>query len=190
MRPLIVFTALVSFALAVILPDIAAATPVNKETSRNYFNNCLQERDPRMSKASQEEFCACTAATMEQSFTMEELQTMHEQEQESRDMVDKLLLEVYVPCMSYPVRDMIEMQCLDDPKVTALELKGDRGTLCDCMGVSTGTWFSAEGGALMAALIADNPEMSDPLVPVMDSRAFQNKAYEFLMKCVNEDFGE
>lgn len=189
MRSFPLFTVLMFFALAS-MPDFAAAAPITKETSRNYFNNCLQDRDPRMSETSQEEFCACTASTMEQSFTMEELQTMYTQEEESREMVNKLVLDVYLPCMSYPVRDMIEMQCLDDPKVTALELKGDRGALCDCMGKSTGEWFSSEGDTLMAALIADNPQMSDPLVPVMGSRVFQNKAYGFLMKCVNEDFGE
>ena len=162
-----------------------AQTPISDATSSTFFQNCLGKRDARMTEESQGEFCACSATKMQQSMTMEEAQTMFKQTQEGRNMLNKMLVQVYAPCMNFPVQDIVEMSCREDSKVAALNLKGDPSDLCFCMGKETGKWFADKGPALLYALLQKNPNITDPITPVMESRVVKQESFKFLMACSN-----
>jgi hypothetical protein len=162
-----------------------AQTPISNATSEAFYGNCLKRRDPRMSEESQTEFCACSATQMQQSMTMEEAQTMFQQSQEGRDMLNKMLVTVYAPCMDMPVQDIVELECRSDPKVKALNLKGNPSDLCYCMGKETGKWFAANGPYLIAALLKKDPNITDPITPIMESHVLKKESFQFLMQCAN-----
>ncbi len=160
-----------------------AQTPIDSTTAKTYYANCMAKGDPRLTAESHEALCACTAAAMQKSMTVEDVQEMNASTPESRDKLNKMLTEVYAPCMSYPVQDLVTAQCQQDEKIKLMGLK-DMGGLCSCMGKRTGDWFSTAGRSLMAEVLKANPTITDPVGPVMESKAFQQQAYQNLMTCV------
>ncbi len=164
---------------------VRAQTPIDNRTSTVFYQNCLEKRDARMTEESQAEFCACSATEMQNSMSVEEIQTMFAQSQEGRNMLNKMLVQVYAPCMNYPVQDMIEMSCRTDPKVAALKLKGDISDLCYCMGKETGKWFAENGPPLLFALLKKDPNITDPITPIMESHVVKKESYNFLMSCAD-----
>lgn len=165
--------------------DAAAQTPVSNETANAYYANCAAMRDERMSEQTQQAFCACTSARIIEAMTMEELTVMYEQSQDGRNMLNKMLTEIYAPCMNFPVQDLVYDNCMKDDKLNSLNLKDPRMyELCGCMSMLSGEWFADKGGSLMASILEKDPNVTDPLGPIMDSKEFQSKSYEFMTRCM------
>lgn len=174
------------FVTLLILPLSAhAQTPINKDMANAYYENCVAKQDPRMTPDSQQGMCACTSVKMMEALTAEDIAVMGQNDQTGRNMLNKMLLDVYAPCMQYPVEDMVTASCLNDDKIDMMGLKMDRNKLCGCMAEKTGAWFSDSGRELMAELIAADPNITDPISPVIDSRAFKEASYDSLVACMN-----
>lgn len=176
---------LCGFLLVSAFGTTAQATPVSKEMANNYYKNCLAKRDARMSDQTQRAFCACTSAEFMKNMSVEDIKEMYGDTSRSRTMLNRMLMTVYVPCMDGPVADMVDMQCRNDKKAALLQLQGRRSDLCNCMGQRTGEWFKSSGRDIMAKVLADNPNTYDPLTPVLESKTFQNQAFQFLMQCTH-----
>lgn len=174
-------------ALAVLsaLTVHANATTISDATSEAFYNNCVAKRDPRMTEDHQKEFCACSAVKMQEKMTLEETQTMFKPGQEGRDMLNKMLIHVYAPCMRYPIQDQIQAQCMKDPKVASLSKDNDPEKLCACMGSQTGKWFAANGTKLLGRILIRDPNIQDPITPIMESNYVKENSYKFLMRCAN-----
>ncbi len=178
---------LLSFILSGILSgNTYAQTPISKETANAYYNNCMLTPDKRMSKDTHMMLCSCTSVKMMETMTIEDIQVMAQQSQAGRDMLNKMLLNVYAPCMNFPVQDLVELECLQDKKIDMAGVKMDRSALCHCVAKKTGTWFSSTGTALMAKVIAKNRNITDPIGPVMDSPDFRRESYDNLISCLEE----
>jgi hypothetical protein len=162
-----------------------AQTPVSKQTANNFFENCAKLRDERMSVDSQNAFCSCSSVKMMENMNMEELHIMYEQSERGRLVLNKMLIDVYAPCMSIPVQDLVSGNCLSDPKLQALNLKDPSlYELCGCMSMLAGEWYQTRGRELMRELIEQDPFINDPINPIIDSKEFQNSSYEFMTRCM------
>lgn len=161
----------------------AHATPITDETSNAFFNSCVQKRDERMTEQNQTKFCACSAAKMQENMSLEETRAMFQPGQQGRLMLNKMLTEVYAPCMNFPVQDLITANCMNDPKVASFSKDNNPAPLCTCMGKETGNWFAANGPQLLARILADNPNVTDPITPVMESNVVKQQSFKFLMRC-------
>lgn len=179
---------ILSFLLLALLATVtpAHATAITKDVANAYYQNCTAAQDPHMTQESQSALCACTAAKMQATMSVEDIQTMGRNDEQGRAMLNHMLTEVYGPCMQYPVQDLVSAQCMKDPKIDMMNLKTDRGQLCGCMAENTGQWFSTKGKDLIARLLLANPNMTDPVNPVMDSADFKRASYDSLVSCLNQ----
>jgi len=162
-----------------------AQTPITKDAANAYYTNCKAQSDPRLRTETQEALCACTAAQMMQKMTVEDVHMMAGNNQAGRLALNKMLLEVYAPCMNFPVQDMIYDECMNDEKVDMAGLNMDKTILCGCMGEKTGVWMATSGRALMSQILARTPNITDPIGPVMEDKTFRKQAYQNMMACMS-----
>ena len=181
-RAFIVITLLGAFAASF----SENATPVDKTMANNFFASCLNRQDPRMSPDTQEAMCACNAAMIMQNMTVEEVQTMKEQTQAGRDMLNKMLLEVYTPCINYPVHDLVEAECLRNENIDKAGIAMPKAEICGCTAKKMSEWFAKDGGALMRTILEKQPNIYDPIEPVMNSKAFKSQSYSIMIACMTD----
>ena len=162
-----------------------AQTAVTKEQANAYYVNCKSKPDPRMKPESQDAFCSCTAVTMMKTLSVEDVNAMAGNDQTARNALNTMLLDVYAPCMSYPVEDLVTAQCLNDPRISQIGSATPAQDICGCMAARTASWFVKDGRGLMAELLKQNPNITDPLTPVMESKPFQKQSYESMIACLN-----
>lgn len=173
----------VLFVLLLLGPAAAVATPIDRDTANAYFAKCIESRDERMSAETQEELCACTSVHLMNTLSVEDVQVMAENTPRGRIMLNKMLVEVYGPCMAGPVRDLVNTQCDSDPRIALADQTIDRRALCGCMAEQTGQWFAADGRDIMVQVLRDEPFTSDPITPVMESKTFRDQSYNAMMSC-------
>ncbi len=171
--------------LIMVLPVSAAAqTAISEEMANAYYENCKNRPDPRMKPETQDALCACTSVMMMEHMSVEDVQTMKGNDQAGRNALNKMMLEVYAPCMNYPVQDLVGSQCMENPQI-ARTAGVSKKALCECMAKKTATWFTDEGRALIARVIRENPNVYDPIGPVMESSTFKSKSYSHMMACMS-----
>ncbi|HEY8191952.1 MAG TPA: hypothetical protein VIG74_05970 [Alphaproteobacteria bacterium] len=168
--------------LFIALPARAATTPITDEFVASYYKNCMDQRDQRMAAEAQDSLCTCTGQKMKESMTIDDIRLMGQQDQAARNMLNKMMLDVYVPCMGAPVKDMINTQCMSENKIDAMNIKKD--ALCGCMSDKTSAWFTTNGRDLMVKALAENPNIIDPMTPVMESPEFRQVSYENMLSCL------
>jgi len=165
--------------------DAGAQTPISKQTANTFFNICVGKKDPRMSKDTMQAFCSCTAAKYFESMTLEEVKAMYGTTSDAKLMQNKLLIEVYAPCISYPVQDFVTGSCLENPQLKMLNLKNPtHKELCQCISKRTGDWLSKRGRTLMQELLNKNPDITDPVTPIMNSQEFNDQSQKYLRECM------
>lgn len=161
----------------------AFATPISKEQANNYYANCKAQPGAGMRPESHDAMCACTSVKMMEAMTVEDVQAMSSGDKNAQN---KMFIEVYAPCMSYPVQDLVGMQCLEDPKIDQVGSNIPKEELCSCIAERTAAWFEGEGRALMRRVLTKNPEITDPVGPVMETPEFKSQTYNGLIACLTE----
>lgn len=149
-----------------------------------FYINCLRKTSPDISQENLQGLCECTAKRMKVAMTPEQIQVMAQNDEAGRKALNHMLLEVYAPCMNYPVQSMVEKQCHNDPKTENLPAGIDREKICYCMALKTGQWFTGHGRELMQAVIDKDPYVYDPVGPIMDDPSFKKAAYQNLTECL------
>lgn len=175
-----------SVLMFVLSAPATAATAIDKESANAYFAKCVSTRDERMTEATQEELCACTSVQMMRALSVEDVQVMGENTPRGRMMLNKMLIEVYGPCMAGPVKDMVSGECDRDPRVALADQTVDRRKLCGCMADKTGAWFESEGRTIMKSVLDEQPYTADPISPVMESKIFKDASYEAMLACMGD----
>lgn len=154
-----------------------AQTPVNAQTAQTYTQNCEATRDPRMLNDTQEIFCQCTAMQMQKSYTMEDMQNLSKQDATGRAAVNKMLLNVYAPCMEFPVRDLIYAKCKADA------YQAQQG-ICECLSKRMAGYMTAESQKLLGGILQRNPNIIDPITEIMASPEFAQKEKRIVLDCI------
>jgi hypothetical protein len=162
--------------------ETPAPGPAQTVVGEAYLRSCDARRDARMSAASQTEMCTCAATQMGQSMSAEDIKALGQNDQAGRMAQNTMLLDVYVPCMNFPIQSVAEAQCLQDPD-TAKITKTTPQQMCHCAGRKAGYWFVAGGRDLMTQLLIANPNIADPVGPVIDSPAFKQALHDGMMSC-------
>lgn len=174
----------VTLLLAVSLSTAArAATPVSKEEANAYYAECMGTPDPRLSSGAKTEFCACKSAHVMQTMSSGDLKTMREQNSAGRVMLNKVLIAVHGPCLSGAVAELHYSKCANDPRVALAGQSIDRGAVCACMSSRIGEWLEQAGPDVMAQTIAQDPFVTDPLEPLMQSIPYKKEEYEIMLDC-------
>lgn len=180
-------TGLLILAALALLPLAARAqTAISQDMAKKYYENCKSRPDPMnaMSAQSKDMLCTCTAAQMMKSMTVEDIKIMGGNDQPARNALNKMLTEVYAPCMEFPARDLVYGNCVANPqlKAAAPNLEG----LCGCVAGQAAQYIAANGPGLMRSELAKNPNVTDPLGPLMHSDGFTKASQAFTMQCLQQ----
>jgi hypothetical protein len=176
-------TILLTFATLLLFMTASQAKVISNQEADTYYKNCLsQKMDPRVTADSQKSICACTSAQMVKNMTVEDVQTMRGNDQAARNAINKMLVDVYAPCMSDIVRDLLTTQCRSNPQISG----ANAGQICDCFAKLTGDWYSLSGRTIMAEALKKNPNLTDPTAAIQESALFQSESMKNLQSCMKE----
>ncbi len=166
----------------ILFPFAAQATPIDRETANAYFLNCKANPDPRFSEETQEQFCGCTATNMMKSFTIEDMQKIgNPQDPAARTAVNKLMINIYAPCIQYPAQEYHYQTCVNDPKTKIL---GNPETVCKCAANQVASYLQSNSKNLLRTILRKNPTIQDPMQAIYDDTSFQSFAKSKLMGCL------
>jgi hypothetical protein len=174
--------------LLVVATPSWAQTPISKETSNTYFSNCIkashnQPQPQQLSQESQNMLCACTAARLTTNFTMEDMQTMTGQDPvAARLAYNKMLVDIYAPCMETPSYDYYYATCLQNPETQ--KYGNDVKSICKCLGGTMALHLRNNGSEVFRRLLQTNPNMTDPMAALTSDPEFKIFASQKLTSCL------
>lgn len=161
-------------------------TPVPKEMANKYFNNCVQssaQTEQRFSPQAQQMFCACTAARMTQFFSIQDMQTMtNTSDPNSRLAFNKILVNIYAPCMKEPMREYHYAQCIGNPQTA--QLTNDPQKMCGCAAEQLGIQMEVYGSQMFEKILQRNPTIEDPMSAIYSDPEFQTLAQRKALGCL------
>lgn len=154
----------------------AGGTPITNDMAVKYYDQCLTNsaKDGTMYEENAKAFCQCTAQNMKNRLSQEDLNLLQEQGQGARDVVNRILIYVNGPCMSYPINDLVLRKCIND-------IGNDK--TCACLSKGISTYITSESQKLMAGILERDPNIADPLGAIMDSAAYKMQENKIAMQC-------
>ena len=170
-----------TFCALLLIAIPAQATPVTKDTANMYYKNCAKQTDPRFSQETQNLFCACTAVKLMENFTVEDMQATSRQDQFGRDATNKMITEIYAPCIRYPAREYHYQTCVKDPKSAIL---GSAEKICSCSADQVATYLQNNAQNMLANILRTNPNVIDPMQALYDDKGFQKLIQSKVMGCI------
>ena len=180
MRLFLAFTFTLILALA---PVTAMATPITKQAANAYYQNCLgQPAQLGLSQQSKQNMCACTAAKMMESLSVEDVQAMSGQDQNARNALNKMMVYVYAPCMAYPAQDHYYNTCVTNPDTKKLGKNPQK--MCSCMASQVATYLNNNGQQVFQDILTRTPNIADPMSALTNDPKFQQFARSKLLGCV------
>ena len=160
-----------------------AATAISKDEANAHYAQCIKAPDARIAPDTKMEYCACTAAHMMQTMSAEDMKVVRQNDAAARVMLNKMLVAVHGPCLSAPIADMEYSKCLDDPRIALADGQLNRNAMCGCMADKVGQWLQQSGADVMAQTLTENPFVTEPLQPVIDSAPYKEEEYEIMLDC-------
>jgi len=150
-----------------------------------FYISCRRQTTPDMTQEDLDGMCQCAAQQIKKKvMTQEEMKIMAQNDEAGRLALNHMLLDIYAPCMNYPVQSRLEKQCHSAPKAENLPAGLDWEKICYCSAVKTGHWYTSHGRELMQAVIAKNPNVYDLTGPIMDDPSFKQAAHDNLTSCI------
>ncbi|MEM7618372.1 MAG: hypothetical protein AAF244_03200 [Pseudomonadota bacterium] len=163
-------------------PTFALAEPISKAGARNYYENCAAKQDPNMSANTQKLLCACTAVQMHQKMTTQDVEAMTIQDARGRAATNKMILEVYAPCMKHPAGELSYKNCLGNPQTASITENPEK--TCQCMSSKIANYLSTRGVDVFTKILNDNPNATDPMAALANDPNFQSFAQAQLVSCL------
>ncbi len=162
-----------------------AQTLVPKETANAYFENCIKAPPTTMSERGQQMLCACTAARLTQFFTLEDMQAMSSNQTAiARPAFNRMLINVYAPCMEEPTREYHYKSCIENPQTAMLGKHPDG--LCSCAANALATHMRFHGSEIFTQILAREPMITDPAAALFEDPEFQTLAQQKVMDCLKQ----
>ncbi len=160
----------------------AMATEISDATANKYYQNCLQGQAPNVSETTKQTLCACTAAQMKTGFTMEDMQAMSKKDEAARLAVNKMIVNVYAPCIQYPAHDYYYNVCVTNPQTAGLSKNPQ--ALCGCLAQKVSGYLSQNSQQIFRDILTRNPYITDPMGALTSDPQFDQFAQSQLLTCV------
>lgn len=169
--------------LAVTLPALAqAGTPVTKDMANAYFNDCAARPAQNMSAENHKLMCACTAAKMMESMSVEDVKAMAGTDQNARYAINRMIINVYAPCIDFPAREHYYNTCISNPETA--KMTGNPQKVCNCLGDEMAAYLKANSQSVFSDILTRNPNASDPMSALTSDENFQGFAQKKLVGCL------
>ncbi|MDY0028757.1 MAG: hypothetical protein RBR86_02315 [Pseudobdellovibrionaceae bacterium] len=169
-------TACLLILLSVSSNQAKAATPISDQMAQKFYGQCLEnsKKDGTMSEQSAQVYCECTGKTMQQNMSVEDIQAMSGQDQAARNAINKVVTDVNGPCMAIPLHDKVYNKCMTDV--------GKLG-MCECLASGISLELSKQTQSMMRTLLANNPNMYDPMGELMEMPEYKQTERKIAMSC-------
>lgn len=169
---------LLSFlVLALSISPASAQTPVTAQMAQQYANDCINQPQVTMDKATITQFCQCTAAQIQQHITLEDIRAQSGNDQAARIALNKTVTQVYAPCIRYPVRALVMRRCANEPQTA------NNPALCNCSADGLANYTQIEAPRQLLGLFAQNPNITDPSTAFMSTPQFQAAEKQIAENC-------
>jgi hypothetical protein len=165
-------------------PLSARAEPVSQDTANAYYTACMAPDDERMSETAQESLCGCSSAQLMLVMTAEDIQTMSPDPGPGRAAYDKMLAEVYGPCMQIPVEENIYDGCMKNGHIKQFALK-DQGKLCRCLATKTTETLPNDAPVIVRNNLKASPGLTDPYHIIAYDPDLRRRALDYLTPCLH-----
>ncbi len=160
-----------------------AQTPVPKDMANNYFANCLKApNQQQVTPQTQQMLCACTAARLTQYFTVEDMKSMADPGQVGRNALNKMLVNIYAPCMEFPAREHYYNTCMSNSATASVTNNPQK--VCGCLGDQMAMYLKVHGPSVFEQILSRNPNVTDPMQALTDDSQFQQYAQSKLLTCM------
>lgn len=175
MKKLLLMSAIL-FVANMPVASYAAGTAITGEMAEKYFANCVTnaQKDGTMTPDSQNKYCACTAMNMQKTMTQEDLSALSSKGDAQRAALNKVLINVNGPCMQYPTHDLLNKKCMSDVKNPAI---------CSCLSNKMGNFMKDISRRMLPTLLANDPNIFDPMTPIMESPEFVQTQQKIALSC-------
>lgn len=157
--------------------SVSAKTPVTKDQAQRFYEACAINRDDRMSIKTQDSFCQCAARGYYKKMTQEDLADLATDDQRQRNATNKLVLELYAPCMEHPVRDMVMNKCTKDAFQAGHQI-------CGCMASKMSSYVSKRAQSELATILKNSPNVVDPLDAITSSKSYEAQEKRIVLQCI------
>lgn len=147
-----------------------------------YYKNCVSKDDPILKAANLQLLCTCAAQKMMEVMTVDDIKTMATETQEGQFQRNRLLLQVYAPCMQYPARSLLYGNCVGTPEIQST-VPGYE-IACACMADRMASYVAENATTVVAQNLQANPADSNPLQSLMNRADFKAKAQAELGECI------
>ncbi len=147
-----------------------------------YYKNCVSKDDPILKEANLQLLCTCAAQKMMEVMTVDDIKTMATETQEGQFQRNRLLLQVYAPCMQYPARSLLYGNCVGTPEIQST-VPGYE-IACACMADRMASYVSENATTVVAQNLQANPADSNPLQSLMNRADFKARAQAELGECI------
>jgi hypothetical protein len=163
-------------------PQAQAAPETIEDFADRYNENCMKKKDPILRGEPLRMLCACSAAKLQEKMTVDEVKTMMTDTPEGLGQRNRMAVHVYAPCMEYPTRALLYHNCKSNKDVLSQYKNAE--TICTCMADDMAKYIAANGQAILAQKLMENPNDPDPLGGLMSSEGFQAQTQNAFMACV------
>lgn len=161
---------------------LRAATPI-VAFAKAYYANCMSQKQHTLQADTQELLCSCSAANLQAGkMSIPEIQQMREDTAQGQEMRNKMLTEIYAPCIEFPTYDLISSRCLSDAKLQAAVK--DTTALCGCVADKVSRHLADNAQGIIRAELAKNPNNLDPLGLFLNSAEYETESKKALISCV------
>lgn len=153
-----------------------AGTPITGEMADKYFASCVTgaQKEGTMTPYTQKKYCACTAMNMQKTMTQEDLAALSSRGDTARAALNKVLISVNGPCMQYPTHDLLNKKCMADVK---------NPEICSCLSTKMAEFMKDISGRMLPSLLANNPNIFDPVTPIMETPEFVRTQQKIALSC-------
>ncbi|MAQ70594.1 MAG: hypothetical protein CL565_00205 [Alphaproteobacteria bacterium] len=158
-----------------------AQTRVSPQMAQSYAQNCSQQENPYISSETKDIFCQCTASYMQKTMSVEDLQAMGGNDQPARNAINKMMIQVYSPCMEFPVRDLVYKKCQEDAFQAGQKI-------CKCLSNNMASYVSKRAKADLPGILQANPNVTDPMEAIVTSPSYEQTEKRIALGCIQGEY--
>lgn len=159
----------------------APRTKDKEEIIQQWFNACRSARVASANPESIEALCSCSAAKMQQQMTVQELRLLLETSEDGQKQRERLVGLIYLPCMRYPVEDIVREDCLSNHEL--IEGAKHPVNICGCIAHRMGDYVERDNGTVHKNTVIDYRKDARPQTII--SRYFNSGAFRDTLKIQN-----
>jgi hypothetical protein len=175
------------------MPTPQAAPQAAQESiesfAKRYNENCLKKKNDILKGDDLRMLCACTASKLQEKMTVTEVETMTTDTPEGQVQRNRMVTDVYAPCMEYPSRALLMNQCnsYQDKLKKAQSGQAINGeAICGCLAQNMAAYVAVNAQPILAQKLAANPADMDPLGAFLNSPEYQAQVNATFTGCIQQ----